>query len=104
MTQLVGFKIQNALTKCKIGEKGVPTVPILDVGEGVRQNLFDLTALLIKYEVIELGDIWPHLEHTLKKEDEHTDEIESLHKKQILSLDYQYQMLFKTIMNQSALE
>ena len=42
-------------------------MPACDIGDGVRQSLFDLTALLIKYEVIELGDIWSHLEHTLKK-------------------------------------
>lgn len=82
----------------------MPTGTSLERGEGVRQSLFDLTAILIKYEVIELGDVWVHLEHNLKKEDENVDEIESLHKKQIVSLDYQYQMLFKTIMNQAALE
>ena len=50
--------------------------------EEVNQSLFELTALLIKHEVIELADMWPHLEHTLNKRSEgEPDEIEALLKK-----------------------
>ena len=27
-----------------------------------NKNLFDLTALLIKYEIVDLADIWSHFE------------------------------------------
>jgi hypothetical protein len=73
------------------------------VTEEVSQSLFELTALLIKHEVIELAEVWAHLEHTLKKKDGEPDEIENLHKKQMDSLQYQYKMLFQTITDQKHL-
>jgi len=52
-----------------------------------------LTALLLKHQVIELEGIWTHLVN--HKE----DVIANLLDRQVKSLDYQYQMLFKTITN-----
>ena len=83
ITQLMGFKIQRALIKSQIGDQGVPE---RTGGEEVNQSLFELTALLIKHEVIQLADMWPHLEHTLKKSEGEPDEIEALLKRQIESL------------------
>jgi hypothetical protein len=50
-------------------------------------------AVLLREGVINLEDIWPHL---LKQQE---DPVAQLLEKQQQALDYQYQMLFKTIMN-----
>ena len=62
-----------------------------------------MTALLIKYEVVDLIDIWSHLESQSEKEKQE-DEIESLLQQQGESLKYQYGMLFKTIMDNQRFE
>jgi len=67
----------------------------------VDQSLFDLTAMLIKHEVISLEDIWSHIESKLDPppDEANGDEIDLLLDNQIKDLDYQYQLMFKTIMN-----
>ena len=69
----------------------------------VDQSLFDLAAMLIKYEVVILEDIWPHIENKLVQKDD-KDEIEELLEKQNKSLDYLYGFLFKSIMNAEGFE
>ena len=58
----------------------------------MAQSLFDLTAVLIKHEVVSLEDIWPHIESKLDPTpDEVTgDEIDLLLDSQVKDLDYQY--------------
>jgi len=104
----MGFKIQHALKVCNIGADGLP-IEEKASEEGTKesqfslvdQSLFDLTAMLIKHEVVSLEDIWPHIEIKLDPiTDEATgDEIDSLLDKQVKDLDYLYQLMFKTIMN-----
>ena len=61
--------------------------------------------MLIKHEVIALEEIWPHFEHSLEKTDNDSgDEIDRMHAIQATSLDYQYQLMFKTIMNAEKFE
>ena len=96
----MGFKIQHALKTCNIGSNGFPSNLTREntdikaskiqqnqeekgfdekkssVALTVSQSLFDLTAMLIKYGVIALEDIWSHIEHTLKKDENGKDEIE----------------------------
>ena len=74
ITQLLGFKLQK-------------TQP--------EQSLFTLIALLLKHELIELSGIWPHLT---------SDSLTDLLDRQSKSLEYQYGMLFKTIMNKEVFE
>ena len=59
--------------------------------------------MLIKYEVVILEDIWPHIENKLVQKDD-KDEIEELLEKQNKSLDYLYGFLFKSIMNAEGFE
>ena len=113
VTQLMGFKIQHALKDCQIGPGGLPaSLSASDELSGkslmqsqfslIDQSLFDLTALLIKYEVVAIEDIWAHIESkmTEKESNEQTkDEIEQLLDKQVESLDYLYKLMFMTIMN-----
>ena len=65
------------------------------------QSLFDLTAMLIKHEVISLEEIWSHIESKLDPtpDEANGDEIDLLLDNQVKDLDYQYQLMFKTIMN-----
>lgn len=58
--------------------------------------------MLIKHGLVSLEDIWAHLESPLPEEmrsGEKPDEIQELLDKQQASLEYQYSMLYKTIMN-----
>ena len=84
IAQLLGFKFQH----------------LDSLEEPDIKGLFDLAALLIKYQVIDLPDIWGHFD---AKEDEE-DEIERLLGQQEKSLGYQYGMLFKTIMDNNRFE
>ena len=87
----MGFKIQHALKVANIGLDGFPQPfkkpsdsdpnsdskeQILTKNTTLSQSIFDLTAMLIKYEVILLEDIWPHIEHTSKKDDSGKDELD----------------------------
>lgn len=57
-------------------------------------------AILIKFEVIALEDMWAHIEYKMPATEESKgDEIEQLLEKQVKGLDYQYNLMFKTIMN-----
>ena len=63
------------------------------------QSLFDLTAMLVKHEVVRLEELWPHIESCLGDGYSDKDEIDDLKEMQNKSVDYLYQLLFKTIMN-----
>ena len=89
VTQLMGFKIQHALKVGQIAADGLPSDAPAATEEGekqqslfslVDQSLFDLTALLIKYDVIALEEIWPHIESKMASQAEETkgDEIDEL--------------------------
>ena len=54
---------------------------------------------MVKHEVVRLEELWPHIESSLGEEYSERDEIEDLREKQNKSVDYLYQLLFKTIMN-----
>ncbi len=58
----------------------------------VDQSLFDLAAILIKYEVVALEEVWPHIEHSMdpKPSETESDEIDKLKDQQVKSLDYLY--------------
>ena len=60
----MGFKIQYALEVGKIGPDGLPTTHDASISayDLVDQNLFDLAAMLIKYEIVTLEDLWPHIQ------------------------------------------
>ena len=57
--------------------------------------------MLIKHEVISLEEIWSHIESKLDltSDEANGDEIDLLLDNQVKDLDYQYQLMFKTIMN-----
>ncbi len=55
---------------------------------------------MIKHEIVELSDIWGFLDEA---ENSPKDAISSLLNKQKEALNYQYTMLFKTIMNQNSI-
>ena len=85
----MGFKIQHALKVGQIAADGLPSDAPAATEEGekqqslfslVDQSLFDLTALLIKYDVIALEEIWPHIESKMPSQAEETkgDEVDEL--------------------------
>jgi vacuolar-type H+-ATPase subunit I/STV1 len=83
ITQLIGFKVKNH------------TVEAQDQ-ETATNNLFNLIAILLKHEIIELSEIWSYLGTEADPEE---DSIQKLLKKQKKLLEYQYGMMDKTITN-----
>ena len=67
----------------------------------MEQSLFDLAALLIKYEIVSLEDLWPHIESKMNPlpDGATPDEIDTLKDLQINNLDYLYKLHDKNITN-----
>ena len=81
--ELVAFQLQ----KCHAEDR-----------KSVNQSVFDLVATLIKHDVFKLEDIW----HYIATGDQ--DELEELAKEQLADINYQYKLLFTTIMNEERFE
>lgn len=75
-----------------------------DILSVVPFGLFTLAAFLLKSDLVQLEDLWPHLSMSAEQHTKEQDEVEELLSRQFKQMEYNYSMIFKSVTNKEAME